>query len=304
MTRRRKHFCAALGILLLLAVCIWTGNNRLYVSRYEIGIADLDPAFDGFRVVQISDLHGKTFGRDQERLAQKVSELSPDVILCTGDMVDSRRYREEPVYALIKKLTDIAPVYMTSGNHEWWTAGGYVEMISRLERLGAQVLENEETMIEHDGKRLRIIGVTDPDYPKAEVYYGARDEPVGPGEPLAEAGSGDTSRDNYMEEILPTLLGDKEEPVLLLSHRPEYFSLYVQSGADAVFSGHAHGGQIRIPFVGGIVAPGQGFFPRYDGGVYREGDTSMVVSRGLGNSLFPVRVLNPPDVVLATLRAE
>ena len=305
MTRRRKRLWIAAIVLIVLAVCIWTGNNRLSVSRYEIGIADLDPAFDGLRVVQISDLHGKFFGKDQGRLAKKVARLAPDIILCTGDMVDSRRYREAPVYALIGKLVDIAPVYMTSGNHEWWTAGGYQRMIPRLERLGAHVLENEKAYIERGGDMLKIIGLTDPDGPKAKAYY---DDLLGaeanPGEPLKEATSGETARGEYIEAMLPTLMGDKKEPVLLLAHRPEYFPLYVQSGADVVFSGHAHGGQIRIPFVGGMVAPGQGFFPRYDGGVYREGDTSMVVSRGLGNSLFPVRVFNPPDVVLVTLRAE
>ena len=103
---------------MLLAVSIWTGNNRLHVSRYEVSVAGLPPAFDGLKIVQISDLHSKFFGRDQGRLAAKVERLAPDIILCTGDMVDSRRYREEPVYALVTKLMKIAPVYMTSGNHE------------------------------------------------------------------------------------------------------------------------------------------------------------------------------------------
>ena len=288
-----------------MGACIWTGNNRLHVSRYQAVVEGLDPAFDGLRVVQISDLHGKSFGEGQGRLAKKVEALHPDIILCTGDMVDSRRYRAAPALTLVERLAGIAPVYVTSGNHEWWTAGGYKRMIPQLEKKGAVVLENKEAYIERDGKRLRIVGVTDPDGPIAEAFYGAiLGAEARPGEPLSEAVSGETSRGEYMEEVLPALLGSGEEPVLLLSHRPEYFDLYVQSGADVVFAGHAHGGQIRLPFIGGLIAPGQGAFPRYDGGVYREGGTSMVVSRGLGNSLFPVRALNPPDVVLVTIRKE
>jgi len=287
-----------------MTLCIWPGNNRLTVSRYEIGIDGLDPAFDGFRVVQLTDLHGKSFGRDQERLARRIAGLFPDVILCTGDMVDSRRYREEPVYALVEKLIKIAPVYMVSGNHEWWTAGGYQGMIPRLEALGAHVLENKAAAIERDGARLWVIGLSDKDYLKAQAYYRTKKGRTNPGEPLTEEAKGDTYPGDTMHTALSGLLGDREEPVLLLSHRPEYFSLYAQSGADLIFSGHAHGGQMRLPFIGGLVAPGQGLFPRYDGGVYREGDTAMVVSRGLGNSVFPLRVFNPPDVVLTTLRAD
>ncbi len=294
-----------ISLILLPIAAIWTGNNRLSVSRYEIGIAGLDPSFDGLKVVQISDLHGKYFGADQERIAAKIEDLAPDIILCTGDMVDSRRYRTAPALTLVGKLVEIAPVYMTSGNHEWWTAGGYGRMIPQLESLGANVLENKEAYIEGDGGMLRIIGLTDPDGPKAKAHYDAiLDAEAEPGEPLKEATSGERVRGEYMEAMLPVLIGDGKEPVLLLSHRPEYFDLYVKHGVDLVFSGHAHGGQIRLPFIGGLVAPGQGAFPQYDAGVYREGDTSMVVSRGLGNSIFPLRVLNPPDVVLVTLRAD
>lgn len=304
MTRGQKRLGIILGILIIMAISIWTGNNRLHVSRYEIGVAGLDPAFDGLTIVQISDLHSKFFGNDQRRLAKKVGDLHPDIIFCTGDMVDSRKYREEPVYALVEKLVKVAPVYMVSGNHEWWTAGGYQEMIPRLEALGAHVLENKADAIERDGARLWVVGLSDEAYIAAEAYYGAEEGRTNPGEPLAEAAAGEDYSGDTMDTALLALLADRGAPVLLLSHRPEYFPLYVQSGADVVFSGHAHGGQIRIPFVGGIIAPGQGFFPRYDGGVYREGATTMVVSRGLGNSLFPLRVFNPPDVVYATLRAD
>ena len=128
------------------------------VSRYEIGIPGLPSAFDGFRVVQISDLHGKTFGPDQGRLARKVADLAPDIILCTGDMVDSRLYREEPALTLVEKLSDTAPVYMVSGNHEWRSRAEYETLIRRLEALGATVLENKETTITRDTSQLRLVG--------------------------------------------------------------------------------------------------------------------------------------------------
>jgi predicted MPP superfamily phosphohydrolase len=304
MKRRRKWLWIVISLALLLAAGIWAGKNRLHVSRYDVSVPELDPVLDGLRVVQLSDLHSRFFGQDQGRLVRKAEGLSPDIILCTGDMVDSRRYREEPVLALVEKLVGIAPVYMVSGNHEWWTAGRYDEMIPRLEDLGAVVLENEDACLLRGDTTLRIIGATDPDSLKAKTYYDGLGDTVKPGEPLHEAIGGEASRGDYMGSVLPALLGEPREPALLLSHRPEYFGQYVQYGADVVFSGHAHGGQIRLPFVGGLIAPGQGIFPQYDGGLYREGDTSMVVSRGLGNSVFPVRVFNPPDVVLAVLRAE
>ena len=153
-------------------------------------------------------------------------------------------------------------------------------------------------------RRCGSSGLSDEDCIAAEAYYGGKEETAAPGEPLSEAVTGADDPGGYMDTALSDLLGDRDGPVLLLSHRPEYFPLYVSSGADVVFSGHAHGGQIRLPFIGGLVAPGQGLFPAYDGGMYREGDTAMVVSRGLGNSIFPVRVFNPPDVVLVTLRAR
>lgn len=288
-------------MLLVLAAGIWVGNNRLSVSRYTVEVSGLDPALEGLTVVQISDLHSKWFGADQNRLAAKVQFLDPDIILCTGDMTDSRRYDEAPELALVGKLTALAPTYMVSGNHEWWSAGRYERLIPRLEALGATVLENDTAYFARDGATLKIAGVTDESRTEAEAFYKIQGE-GNPGEPVDVNLSEDT-RSAYLDAILPGLIGE-DEPVLLMAHRPEFFSQYAEYGAGVVFSGHAHGGQVRLPFIGGMVAPGQGLFPAYDAGMYKMGDTAMVVSRGLGNSIFPVRVFNPPDVVLVTLTGK
>jgi predicted MPP superfamily phosphohydrolase len=162
------------------------------------------------------------------------------------------------------------------GNHE--SRGGYAQLQDGLLASGVTVLENQETFMEKDGERIRLIGVVDPDFRK-NVYQT------------------DTA---YMQETLSAFSWGAEYTVLL-SHRPELFDSYVEVGADLVFSGHAHGGQFRIPFLGGLFAPDQGFLPKYDAGLYQQSRTSMFVSRGIGNSLFPFRVNNRPEIIVVTL---
>ncbi len=172
-----------------------------------------------------------------------------------------------------KGAVTIAPVYYVTGNHE--TAlpqQQYEQLMEGLETAGVTVLANDAVTVAYHGEEITVVGLSDP----------------------ASMAASRLSR-----------LTDKEERyVILLAHRPDFFEEYAEGGADLVFSGHAHGGQFRLPFIGGLMAPDQGLFPKYDAGLYRDGNTSMVVSRGLGNSIIPFRINNRPEIILVELKAD
>ena len=224
------------------------------------------------KILQISDLHDATFGESQRKLVKKIKKTNPNLIFITGDLIDSNRYNLDQSLELVRQIIgDIAPIYYVTGNHE--IATNDIDNIkTSLIDLGVKVLSNEERIIEYNGESIRIIGIEDPLN----------------GIPISEALSQFEQNDLF---------------TLVLSHRPETFQDYIDNNMDIVFSGHAHGGQFRIPGVGGLVAPGQGLFPRYTAGMYTENTTHMIVSRGLGNSVIPVRVLNSPEIVLVTLKS-
>lgn len=179
------------------------------------------------------------------------------------------------------KLTKIASVYYVTGNHEA-RSGKFNDLEKKLETAGVFVLRNTSVVLERQGASIQLLGVDDP----LQVM--------------------DHNEASAMDSVLTTVTKEMNEDdfKFLLSHRPELLSLYSQFDLDLVFSGHAHGGQIRFPFIGGIIAPGQGVYPEYTAGVYSKDDTSMIVSRGLGNSLFPLRVFNRPEIIVTKLISD
>ncbi|HSJ38023.1 MAG TPA: metallophosphoesterase [Planococcus sp. (in: firmicutes)] len=271
-----------LMIFLVLAAMVWLflwGNNKwIQTTEYTVSSEGLPAAFDGKKIVQVSDLHNATFGKNQEPLIQKVEDAQPDVIFITGDLIDSNRYDLDAALILVDALVEMSDVYFVTGNHE--VAINKIDDIKEaLVDRGVIFLENETVQWELEGESLQIAGIHDPlmdPYSLGEEY--TRDA-------IENAG-----------------LTDKF--TLLLAHRPEQLAVYAESGIDVVFAGHAHGGQVRIPGIGGIFAPGQGWFPRMTEGVFRKDDTQLVLSRGLGNSGFPLRILNQPEVVSVTLKKE
>jgi len=190
-------------------------------------------------------------------------------------VIDSNRYDLNQSLQAVKGLVDITDVYYVLGNHEVAT-NKVSEIYEALSSLGVHILANESTVLERDGERLAIVGIEDP-------LMGRSTED--------------------MLELATAYLPD-DMFKMLLAHRPEVFNTYVNDGIDLVFSGHAHGGQVRIPGLGGLVAPGQGLFPKYTAGVYDEGITKMVVSRGLGNSSVPYRIFNLPEIVVMDLKKK
>ena len=265
--------CVVAAVLFLIVVWIAWGNKALMTSSITVCGGRVLPALSGFRIAHISDLHNARFGENNEYLLQVLSQSKPDIIVITGDLVDARRTDIAAALGFAKDAVTIAPVYYVTGNHE--TAlpqQQYEQLMEGLETAGVTVLANDAVTVTYHGEEITVVGLSDP----------------------ASMAASRLSR-----------LTDKEERyVILLAHRPDFFEEYAEGGADLVFSGHAHGGQFRLPFIGGLMAPDQGLFPKYDAGLYRDGNTSMVVSRGLGNSIIPFRINNRPEIILVELKAD
>ena len=267
-----------LSFTALLAYFLYDQNNRISHTKITIKSVQLPSEFDGFKILHISDLHNKSFGKNQTRLIKKVEAIKPDIIVITGDLIDRRRTAFKPVADLLEGLRDF-PIYFVPGNHEAWSSR-YAELKALLINKGVFVLENEAQSISRNGQFINLYGLKDPG------FYINKDNKV-----------------THRELIQSNL--DQWKPSsfsILLSHRPEYFDLYAQHKIDLSLSGHAHGGQIRLPFLGAIIAPNQGFFPKYSAGIYKNGTSSLYVSRGLGNSLFPFRIFNRPELISIVLK--
>lgn len=278
----KKKIAILIIIITLMAIFFYSQNNWLVTTRLELAFDRLPEEFDGFKIVQLSDLHNKSFGPGQQRLLRILNKSEPDVIVITGDLIDSSRYDELPAMELVGKAVKIAPVYYVTGNHEWWS-GKFDNLEVRLKEAGAIVLRNEWKDIEVQGQKIYIAGVDDP--------------------ASAKNSENETAYMSYrLQDIVTSIPRDRFK--ILLSHRPEQFLQYSGLGFDLVFSGHAHGGQFRLPFLGGLVAPDQGFFPEYTSGVHQDKSTVMIISRGLGNSVIPQRIFNRPEVVEAVLRSK
>ena len=268
-------------IVICIAFSIWQ-NNSIVISNFDYNKSELPTEFNNFKIVHISDLHNKVFGDEQDKLIGKVEDLLPNIIVITGDLIDRRRYNLEKAMLFINSAVKIAPVYYVSGNHEAWS-GKYYEIKERLIDAGVIVMEDSKLDITRGNNSIKLLGLSDPDFLTSDYIDGT-----------------DTSK---VEEKLKEW-SEIEGFKILLSHRPELFDLYSENNIDMIFSGHAHRGQIRLPFVGGLVAPDQGLFPKYTAGSYTSNTSTMYVSRGLGNSLFPVRVFNRPEIISVTLKSD
>ncbi|MBS4206495.1 metallophosphoesterase [Bacillus sp. FJAT-50079] len=268
-------------IILIIACYLFLhiNNKWLQTTFYTVKSERIPQAFDGLTIVQLSDLHDATFGEQQLTLVNKVKKLNPDLIFITGDLIDSNRYDLENSLQLVKQLVTMTDVYYVTGNHE--VAVNEVEKIKHeLTMLGVHVLTNETNRLTRNGEEIVIAGIDDP-LMKNQL-----------------------SPDIVVDEMLDQALtkAPRGEYTILLSHRPEVFDVYIDKQLDLVFTGHAHGGQLRLPGFGGLIAPGQGWFPSYTSGKHQRGITEMIVNRGLGNSIFPYRIFNRPEIVVVTLR--
>lgn len=267
-----------IGLLLVfIATTLW-GNLTIGITYYEINKKTLPSEFDSYKIAQISDLHNFEFGKDNSKIIKILYEENPNIIVITGDLIDCNRTNLDIAIKLVEEMVKIAPCYFVTGNHEAWIGDLYKTLENQLKSLGVTVLHDEMITINQGNESIFLIGLDDPDFtdwqtklPSSRLYTRLRKMDL---------------RDGFK---------------LLLSHRPEAFDAYVEHRIDLVLSGHAHGGQFRLPFIGGLVAPSQGLFPKYDSGEYNKDKTTMIVSRGIGNSIIPIRINNRPEVVIVQL---
>ena len=280
MNRKKRVLFVVVFVLVVLIVWTLWGNTALEVNEYEVVSDRIPQGFEGFRIAQVSDLHNAEFGEGNEKLIQLLSQTDPDVIVITGDLIDSRHTDIEIALDFARQAVKIAPVYYVSGNHEA-RVREYEDLKMGLAEAGVVILEIQKAQITREGESITLMGIDDPSFQEDYLF-------------------GDS--ESVARQAIENLQNESDEYTILLSHRPELFDLYVDTGMDLVFSGHAHGGQFRLPFVGGLVAPNQGFFPKFDEGRFTEENTTMIVSRGVGNSIIPIRFNNRPEIVLVTLR--
>ncbi len=266
---------ALLAAALLLLALLFDSNCRIVTDVYTVPIDGLPEGFSGARILQISDVHGAKFGKENARLLAQAAALQPDYILLTGDLAD-REGQQAPIRTLVEGLVTIAPVYFVTGNHDW-TCGWTEELLSLLEESGVTVLQNDWVTLTRGGDSLVLAGVDDP--------------------------NGRADMMTPIELIDSIVDATGAPPTLLMNHRNNRLGMYDTLDIPLVFSGHAHGGLMRLPGLGGLFSR-EGLLPEHTEGLCQSGDTTMVVSRGLGNIRGTLRLFNNPQLICVELVAK
>lgn len=266
------------AVLIVLIILIAPGlYNGLYIQKYQIEDERIN---NTVRIAHISDLHSCKYGREQEKLLKAIDSQKPDIILMTGDMFDERT-DDENTESFLKGIYEKYPCYYVMGNHEYYCGSEiYAEITAMLEKYGITVLSGETETVTLNDETLNICGVDDP-----------RSYMIGK----------NTDINTQLSDI--SKQADNGYFTILLSHRPELFETYTEYNFDLTLCGHAHGGQWRIPgILNGLYAPDQGIFPEYTGGLYKDKNTTMIVSRGLSNYLpLCPRIYNRPELCIIDL---
>lgn len=259
--------------------------HMLRVNTCTIPVRELPESFDGVRIVHLSDMHACSFGEKNSRLTDLVRKENPDYIFATGDFISRSQGEYQDFLEFLDGLDDLCPVIFSLGNHESWIEQTSPQILrkflSELEKRSVIILDDNFVTLERDGHGIQVYGLT--------PERGNRYQTV-----------------TMDEQKLFHKLGKcpARKLVLLLAHEPQFFSYYAKWGAGAVFSGHVHGGIVRLPLLGGVLSPDSGLFPKYDGGVYQAEGCTMLVNRGLGCSHIRFRLFNVPEIVTVTLKSE
>ena len=288
MKRMKKWMTALIVIAAALAVYIlaslWISANYIVVREYT---ADTGKSDTGFRAVVVSDLHDRRFGGDNEKLAEKIRETEPDIIIMDGDMLNAQSQDASVPLELIRLLKDTAPIYYALGNHELsYMANGHSDLPEELESAGAAVLDKNYADIEINGAQVRLGGL----YDYAFGLNGNNDALAAPNDTLG-----------FLQDFQNT-----DRLKIMLSHRPDSFIFGDASkvwDVDLVISGHNHGGQVVIPFLGGLYGGDQGWFPEYVHGMYQKDNILLFETSGLGSDKQKLpRFNNPPEIAVLTIK--
>ena len=281
-------------ICIFILICIYLSHNinTLEIAQYTIKNKKIPKEFDGYNIVQISDLHSKSFGKNNIKLLQKIKSLNPDIIVITGDLVDGENNNYDIALNFMKELTKLYKVYYIIGNHEQKALikkykDEYVGYFNELNKIDFVNLDNKKVEIKKEGSKINLYGLT---VPYSCYKYLFDDKEI------------TTIDRDFLVQKLGDL--DKNQFNILLSHTPFYFDEYEKWGADLTLCGHVHGGIIRLPFVGGLLSPDRKFFPKYDLGKYEKNKSTMIVSKGLGGSKVLIRVHCKPEIVSIKLKSN
>ena len=279
-----------IGIFILMYLYIKYNVNTLEVTKYVVENKKVPKEFDGYNIVQISDLHSKLFGENNKKLIQKIKSLNPDIVVVTGDLIDGENYNYNVALDFMKEISKLYRVYYIIGNHEQKSLikkykDEYKDYFNKLHQIDFVNLDNNKVEIVKGDSNINLYGLTVP-YSCYKYLFDNQET---------------TSIDiDFLEEKLGKV--DREQFNILLAHTPFYFDEYEKWGADLTLCGHVHGGIVRLPLVGGLLSPDRKFFPKYDLGEYIKNKSTMIVSKGLGGSKVLIRVNCKPEIVNIKLK--
>ena len=279
-----------IGIFILMYLYIKYNVNTLEVTKYVVENKKVPKEFDGYNIVQISDLHSKLFGENNKKLIQKIKSLNPDIVVVTGDLIDGENNNYNVALDFRKEISKLYRVYYIIGNHEQKSLikkykDEYKDYFNKLHQIDFVNLDNNKVEIVKGDSNINLYGLTVP-YSCYKYLFDNQET---------------TSIDiDFLEEKLGKV--DREQFNILLAHTPFYFDEYEKWGADLTLCGHVHGGIVRLPLVGGLLSPDRKFFPKYDLGEYIKNKSTMIVSKGLGGSKVLIRVNCKPEIVNIKLK--
>ena len=264
-----------MGIILIICLVLFTLiglYNGVQITNYTYKDEELPKEFDGFRIVFLTDFHCKVFGKNENKLIQTIDSCTPDLVVFTGDMIDGEHKDIAPVQQLLAGLTGKYPMYAVSGNHEKDNLSNYKILLGYYKKYGVIDLDNQSLTVTRNNASIGVYGL-----PYQDRYF--------------------IKKTGYIPDK------DEHEFNILLYHDATVFPFISRYGYNLVLSGHTHGGIIRIPFLGGLISNKGTLFSEFDSGMYQRNGSTLISSRGIGDSYVP-RFYNRPEVVCITLRTE
>lgn len=256
-------------LLVIVSILIFIYNyiqiSKVYINKVKLSSNKTNKEI---KITQISDYHNNKY-INKGKLLKDIEEFNSDVIVLTGDIIDFRTIDTEPTLELLENILKInKKIYFVSGNHEMKSVL-YKEFLHDLENIGVKILDNDKIIVAINGQEINLLGLS---------FYSTKED-----------------YNKVIEDI------DNKKYTILLSHSPNRPLSFLSGNEDLILSGHTHGGQVRLPIIGGLIAPGQGLKPKYDKGIYKMGNTTLYIDSGLGNSVYPIRFFNRVQISNITI---